>query len=124
MLIGEVKRRSRYIDEYAIKYFVSVTNDGCFYRVAFKDEIDKIPTADVVPMDFHNKVLEVEIKKQENLVNVVHGRWIEDRLCTTNGGTYGVRRCSVCEDYYQDLGYGWNYGPNCGARMAEREEEQ
>ena len=39
---------SRYIDADAIKYFVSVTNDGCFYRVAFKDEIDKIPTADVV----------------------------------------------------------------------------
>lgn len=38
----------RYIDADAIKYFVSVTNDGCFYRVAFKDEIDKIPTADVV----------------------------------------------------------------------------
>lgn len=95
---------SRYIDADAIKYFVSVTNDGCFYRVAFKDEIDKIPTADVV-----------EVK---------HGRWIKDRLCSTSGGTYGVRRCSVCEDYYQDIGYGWNYCPNCGARMDEREDEQ
>lgn len=43
---------SRYIDADAIKYFVSVTNDGCFYRVAFKDEIDKIPTADVVPSKY------------------------------------------------------------------------
>lgn len=33
--------------------------------------IDDMPTADVVPMDFHNKVLEIEIKKQENLVEVV-----------------------------------------------------
>lgn len=85
--------------------------------------VEDMPTADVVPMDFHNKVLEVEIKKQENLVNVVHGRWIEDRLCTINGGTYGVRRCSVCEDYYQDVGYGWNYCPNCGARMDERRND-
>ena len=48
---------------------------------------------------------------------VKRGRWIKDRLCTTNGGTYGVRRCSICEDYYQDVGYGWNYCPNCGADM-------
>lgn len=48
---------------------------------------------------------------------VRHGRWIEDRLVTTNGGTYGVRRCSLCEAYYQDVGYGWDYCPECGARM-------
>jgi len=45
------------------------------------------------------------------------GKWIEDRLISTGGGTYGVRRCSECEAYYQDVGYGWNYCPNCGARM-------
>lgn len=77
------------------------------YNVAIVDAlnvIDEQPTADVI-----------EVK---------HGRWIEDRLCTTNGGTYGVRRCSVCEDYYQDVGYGWNYCPHCGAKMDEREEEE
>ena len=52
-----------------------------------------------------------------------HGHWIQDRLCSTSGSTYGVRRCSVCEDYYQDIGYGWNYCPNCGAKMDESEEE-
>lgn len=45
------------------------------------------------------------------------GRWESDRLVSTSGGTYGVRRCSECEAYYQDVGYGWNYCPNCGARM-------
>ena len=45
------------------------------------------------------------------------GKWINDRLVSTNGGTYGVRRCSECEAYYQDVGYGWNYCPNCGADM-------
>lgn len=47
------------------------------------------------------------------------GRWINDRLVTTNGGTYAVRRCPFCESYYQDVGYGWDYCPNCGARMEE-----
>lgn len=45
------------------------------------------------------------------------GRWKSDRLVSTNGGTYGVRRCSECEAYYQDIGYGWNFCPNCGAYM-------
>ncbi len=50
-----------------------------------------------------------------------HGEWKSDRLVTTNGGTYGVRRCSECEAYYQDIGYGWNYCPNCGAHMDKGE---
>lgn len=49
--------------------------------------------------------------------HVRHGRWVFDRLVTTSGGTYGVRRCLVCEAYYQDIDDGWNYCPNCGARM-------
>ena len=51
------------------------------------------------------------------------GKWIGDRLISTNGGTYGVRRCSECEAYYQDVGYGWNYCPNCGAGMREEGEQ-
>ena len=52
-------------------------------------------------------------------VSQKQGRWISDRLVTTSGGTYGVRRCSLCEAYYQDVGYGWHYCPNCGASMKE-----
>lgn len=51
------------------------------------------------------------------------GEWIQDRLISTNGGTYGVRRCSNCESYYQDVGYGWNFCPNCGACMRKEVEE-
>ena len=47
------------------------------------------------------------------------GKWIKDRLSSTCGGSYGVYRCSECESSYQDIGYGWNYCPNCGARMEE-----
>lgn len=48
-----------------------------------------------------------------------HGRWVKDRLLSTNGGTYGVYRCSLCERTYQDIGYGFRYCPNCGAKMDE-----
>lgn len=51
------------------------------------------------------------------------GHWINDRLVTTNGGTYAVRRCPFCESCYQDVGYGWNYCPNCGADMRGGEHE-
>lgn len=57
----------------------------------------------------------VEIEEMPPAVK--RGKWIKDRLISTNGGTYGVRRCSVCEAYYQDVGYGWNFCPNCGAKM-------
>lgn len=49
--------------------------------------------------------------------NVRCGEWIKDRLISTGGGTYGVYRCSVCEHSYQDVGYGFDYCPNCGAKM-------
>lgn len=68
--------------------------------------IDDMPTADVVPMDFHNKVLEIEIKKQENLVDVKRGRWID-------------HKCSLCEfEPYNPSGLDtFNFCSNCGADM-------
>lgn len=45
------------------------------------------------------------------------GMWKSDRLVSTNGGTYGIRRCSECEAYYLNIGYGWNFCPHCGAKM-------
>ena len=74
---------SRYIDADLIEYHDSFTNDGEFWNVAFKDDIDNIPATDV----------------REN----VSGEWISDRLITTSGGTYGVKRCSNCEHYYQKV---------------------
>lgn len=59
-----------------------------------------------------------------DVVEVKHGRWIDDRLCTTLGGTYEVQRCSVCGEHYEEVGYDWNYCPNCGAKMDEREDEE
>lgn len=59
----------------------------------FKEEISKIPAADVAP--------------------VVHGRW----------KAYGavLLECQNCGEIYSMLGgnagKSWNYCPNCGARM-------
>ena len=61
----------------------------------------------------------VEVKEE----NRPHGEWIADRLVTTSGGTYGVKRCSLCEAYFQDVGYGFNYCPNCGAKMEVSDAE-
>ena len=53
----------------------------------------------------------------DDVAPVVHGKWIKDRLISTGGGTYGVYRCSVCKSGYQDVGYGFDYCPYCGAKM-------
>ena len=34
---------------------------------------------------------------------------------------HGIRWCSLCDSYYQDVGYGFNYCPNCGAKMEVQE---
>lgn len=92
--------------------------------------IDDTPTADVVKKEKWDRLLEnsiiladaVQKYQLADAVEVKHGRWIEDRFCSTIAGTYEVRRCSVCGDHYEEVGYDWNYCPNCGARMDEREE--
>ena len=57
--------------------------------------INDIPSADVAP--------------------VRHGRWKKDYLCSINGGTYSVIRCSECD--FQFPMTVTNYCPNCGAKM-------
>ena len=48
---------------------------------------------------------------------VKHGRWYKGRVSSTGGGSYGVYQCSICEAMFPDVGYGYNYCPNCGSRM-------
>lgn len=92
---------SRYIDADAIKYH----EDDAVYRW----EIDSIPTADVVPMKFHERCMELEIKKRANMVERKQGKNIsEDGFL-----------CSVCTfgDFGGFHGYEPNFCPNCGAEM-------
>lgn len=42
---------------------------------------------------------------------VKHGHWIEAK--------YPLFTCSECGATYQDIGYGYNFCPNCGAKMDE-----
>ena len=67
-------------------------------------------------------VKEIYVRNAPTVDTERHGHWIFDRLWSTSGGTYGVRRCSNCEYYCNDFGDEWNYCPHCGALMDEVEE--
>ena len=47
---------------------------------------------------------------------VRHGHWIEAK--------YPLFTCSECGATYQDIGYGYNYCPNCGAKMDEVTDDE
>lgn len=100
--------------------------DDCIYRDGktpgqpnIIDVIDEQPTVDAVPLE--EQTVNKLTKALADAEPVRHGRWIRDRLVSTSGGTYGVYRCSVCEWYGQDIGYSFDYCPNCGAKMDEVE---
>ena len=48
-----------------------------------------------------------------DVVEVVHGRWVEVHRTPFGSSAY---RCSVCEGYMPFYN-GYNYCPNCGAKM-------
>lgn len=48
---------------------------------------------------------------------VMRGKWANEHLASTSGGTYAVIRCSVCKSQFPL--YKTNYCPNCGAYMRE-----
>lgn len=52
---------------------------------------------------------------------VRHGRWKKDYLCSTNGGTYSVIRCSECD--FQFPMTVTNYCPHCGAIMDKEKRD-
>ena len=50
--------------------------------------------------------------------SVRHGRWVEKEKYT-----FGIMYdCSLCENRILDNGHPWNYCPNCGAKMDEKED--
>lgn len=54
--------------------------------------------------------------KELGYVPVRYGRWVEAK--------YPLFTCSECGATYQDTGYGYNYCPNCGAKMDEVEDAE
>lgn len=59
---------SRYIDA---EKLLKVSFKNPIGLTAFQGIIKRQPTADVVPMEFHEKCMELEILKRENMVEVV-----------------------------------------------------
>ena len=86
----------RYIDADKIVYWIRhVSKDGLetdVRKVAFLDEIKRMPTADVV-----------EVK---------HGKWVGKPLAG-----YCTVMCSVCGSVFLVNSGRWKYCPNCGAKM-------
>ena len=84
---------ARYIDKDKIPYYLDTSEEAPMEgrKIAFKSDVDKIPTADVE-----------EVK---------HGEWIED-------GDYQV--CSVCGEEHHWDEYRATYCDACGAKMDGR----
>ena len=83
----------RYIDaDELIKFFNSYPIYVEFNVGDIKSIIKRIPTADVVPMDFHDHCMAIEIQKRMNMVEVV--------------------RCKDCKHYSEEgrvTRYAWCY---------------
>ena len=90
----ELREKQTYIDHYGDKWLTSA-----------KD----VPTSAYNHgyMDGKNEAEQALEQKRER------GEWKTD--------PHGIRWCSLCDSYYQDVGYGFNYCPNCGAKMEVQE---
>ena len=76
---------------------MKLMQDGCCTKNL--QSISDMPAADVAP--------------------VVHGHWIEKEKYS-----FGIMYdCSLCDNRILDNGYSWNYCPNCGAKMDEKEDK-
>lgn len=95
---------ARYIDVDRIVFWIRYVSSNGLYsdvrKVAFSDEIARIPTADVL-----------EVK---------HGKWMKVQELSPR------YVCTCCRHLFNNMGY--KYCPNCGAKMdgkalKERERE-
>lgn len=106
----------RYIDADKIEYretkriYDGYDSEGSEYYkhepIAYKSDIDEIPTADVV--------------------EVRHGEWITKCIASSSSGfEWYMHTCSNCGDFYKTvLPDGYKYCHNCGAKMdGERKDD-
>ena len=96
-----------YIERASVHSIIERTSTFAFTRGGMHEKIDSLPDADVV--------------------EVRHGRWIEDER-TYPGPGLKNNLCSVCGEiagsWKEGLepGRKWAYCPNCGARMDKEAE--
>lgn len=105
------------------KIFVSGTPDRPYFNILYFDPEDQ---------DYHigfssycleyvfkwlSEEFEIEDALSADVAPVVHGHWIEKEKYS-----FGIMYdCSLCDNRILDNGYSWNYCPNCGAKMDEKE---
>lgn len=98
--------------------------------------MDLTPDADVVPMDYHERCMQLEIQKRidaektareikENYEPVKRGRWIPDErsmiiAARSNGRTCVILMCSECKTSGSPM---WKRCPVCEAKMYASKEE-
>lgn len=96
------------------------------YTEGFNDALLRIRSmvhsakaADVVPMEYHERCLEIEIQKRL-AIEPKHGRWVPIKRKNIWGDETDVLECSACKKSDVD-GKGItkrsDYCPDCGARM-------
>ena len=89
--------------------------NGCTYEF-MRQMIEELPTIEAVPKDFHDKTCEAMAKRHTEEIQRLmpkRGEWVDDEFV-------GQYRCSECDYYAIDE---YDFCPNCGADMREREGE-
>ena len=82
-------------------------------------QLHELRSAEDMPIYYKPAIAEVINVLLMDTQEVKHGRWSRERLPSTNGGSYEVFRCNLCNEAFN-----WRtaYCPNCGADMREVEE--
>lgn len=97
-------------------YLFKENGDYDHYTNGFDEAVDKVenfPTADVVPMDFHERCLAIEVQKRFELERK-RGEWVHDY-----NNRYGCSECMERETMSPRKLK--NFCPNCGADMRGEE---
>jgi len=107
---------SEYISRKSAKRIVDdIDTWSSGWRDYAKLQMDAIPAADVVPKDFHERCLEIEIQKRMALERK-RGEWINQRadseMCSACGVRFYISALFAVGGNNEP-----NYCPNCGALM-------
>lgn len=99
---------SRYIDADALKEQMLKYGFHSADQTVTEFVEDTLPTADVVPMEYHERCLELEVKKRANMVEVVRCKdcvyWQTDWIPNT-GGNRGCHYCEMMDSFTEPLNY-------------------
>lgn len=80
-------------------------------RLIDADELTELVNWTFAKPPFSRKTIlhMIDMARRVDAVPVIHGKWISHWDC-------GVTECSCCGWNIEDF-VGWNYCPNCGAKM-------